>query len=52
MKNILLLSFIIATVFASQYVPIPKRQLGILIGNPNADVNIDLIYDPVCDGSA
>ncbi len=52
MKKILLTLSIIVVVFTSQYVPIPKRELGILIGKADADVKIDLIYDPVCDGSA
>lgn len=52
MKIILLISVICYAAFATQYVPIPKREHGILIGNPAAEVKIDLIYDPVCDGSA
>ena len=52
MKTILLIGIVCYVAFASQYVPIPKREHGILIGNPAADVKIDLIYDPVCDGSA
>ena len=43
----------------SQYVPIPKRFPGILIGDGNAPITIELVYDPTCiflfdlgDGSA
>lgn len=52
MKTLLLIGLIFYVTFASQYVPIPKREHGILIGNPAAEVKIDLIFDPVCDGSA
>jgi hypothetical protein len=52
MKKVFLTFFLLATVLASQYVPILKREPGFLIGNPAAEVKIDLIYDPVCDGSA
>lgn len=52
MKTFLLIGIVCYVAFATQYVPIPKREHGILIGNPAADVKIDLIYDPVCDGSA
>lgn len=52
MKHLVLIFLTISLVFASQYVPIPKREVGIFIGNPNADVKIDLIYDPSCDGTA
>lgn len=51
MKTILLLAIVCYAAFATQYVPIPKKEFGILIGNPTADVKLDLIYDPTCDGS-
>ena len=52
MSKIILISVILTVVFATQYVPIVKRDVGIPIGSPNGEVRIDLIYDPVCDGSA
>lgn len=32
----------------SQYVPIPKRFPGILIGDGNAPITLELVYDPTC----
>lgn len=52
MKTLLLITVLCYVVLGTQYVPIPKREHGILIGSPAAEVKIDLIYDPVCDGSA
>ena len=52
MKTIFLIGLICYAAFATQYVPIPKREHGILIGNPAAEVKIDIIYDPACDDSS
>jgi len=52
MKIIFILGIVCYVAFASQYVPIPKKENGILIGSPYADVKIDLIYDPACDDTA
>jgi hypothetical protein len=32
----------------SQYVPIPKRYPGIVIGHGDAPITIELVYDPTC----
>jgi hypothetical protein len=44
MKNMLVMLWIGLAVFsvahASQYVPVPNRSPGILIGNANAEINI------------
>lgn len=40
MKSILILGLICYAVMASQYVPILKREPGILIGNPAGEVKI------------
>lgn len=32
----------------SQYVPIPKRFPGISIGDGNAPITLELVYDPTC----
>ena len=52
MARLIILTLLLSLVFASQYVPIVKREVGIPIGNLSAEVKIDLIYDPVCDDSA
>ncbi len=52
MKSIILALLIVTTIYATQYVPIPKRPIGILVGSPSADVKIELVYDPLCDDSA
>lgn len=35
----------------SQYVPIPKKHPGVLVGSPAAQVVVELIYDPQCKNS-
>lgn len=32
----------------SQYVPIPKRFPGIVLGDGNAPITLELVYDPTC----
>lgn len=32
----------------SQYVPIPKKPVGINFGATNGQIQIELVYDPVC----
>lgn len=52
MNQIILLSLVLAAALASQYVPIPKKEIGLLMGNKNAQIQIELVYDPICDDSA
>jgi hypothetical protein len=47
----LLLLICLQAVWCSQYVPIPKRHPGVLVGSPAALVNVELIYDPQCKKS-
>lgn len=47
--RILTLCLIIFLTHQVQYVPIPKKMVGIPFGNPNGQINIELIYDPVCN---
>lgn len=51
MISVRILTFCLFIILAqqSQYVPIPKKMVGIPFGSPNGQINIELIYDPVCN---
>lgn len=50
MRTLLVVSVLVCVqlTMSSQYVPIPKKHPGILIGNPAAQVVVELVYDPQC----
>jgi hypothetical protein len=47
-SKLVLFAILIALTIQTQYVPIPKRPVGIPFGNSNGKINIELVYDPVC----
>lgn len=49
---LLFILLLVSAVFGTQYVPIPKKQIGMFTPNSNAEVEIELLYDPICDNTA
>ena len=47
-SKLVVFAILIALTIQNQYIPIPKRPVGIPSGNPNGKINIELVYDPVC----
>jgi hypothetical protein len=47
-SKLVVFAILIALTIQNQYIPIPKRPVGIPFGNPNGKINIELVYDPVC----
>lgn len=39
---------LIAVVMGTQYIPIPDKYPGLLLGNSSGKVTIQLIYDSMC----
>lgn len=52
MEKLVITLLLLSVVYATQYVTIPKREVGILDGSSDAAVKIELIYDPVCGDTA
>jgi|JI6StandDraft_1071083.scaffolds.fasta_scaffold06217_10 hypothetical protein len=47
----LVLVTLVGVASSSQYVPIPKKHPGVLVGSAAAQVLVELIYDPQCNNS-
>jgi hypothetical protein len=52
MRILLLVLILVSAAFGTQYVPIPKKQIGMFAANSNAELEIELVYDPICDNTA
>ena len=46
--KLVVFAILIVLTIQTQYIPIPKRYVGLPVGNPLGKIQIELNYDPVC----
>jgi hypothetical protein len=49
MKSIVGIFILISIVFSTQYIPIPRSDYGLTVGDPAGKLHIQAFYDLLCN---